>query len=448
MGISGTAPTETITKVLPGQDMFRAKMKFRDTKLGVDRVITSAMLRMNASGIVAGASRETLEKDSWRTISSTARRQFVYLNGDGTFEVLNLNLNGLQYQIAPFTGSLEVMAKEPSYQKKLAGSVASYDQMKQDLEDGCDIFEQTTVSVYNKPLITLELTHRYLLSDNLGKLLTPPAMGNFKFFLGDTYDRAAAVMGKGYINTVNTYPAVPEYDVNICWIPVNSTGQRSIQKLGAYLRRGHEVRVYLNETFYKVLEVTETLQEFTFILAPKMSKNGTERLDLSTYGVKSLVTSGGYSQTCTHVMEGETIKNTTDGVSSNVRWYIDTRVWSPVYSVYSNASVAFGSVQVLIQGIRSGQDVRVRIQWILDGMSRFMDTQSSSITDDGKVSSESVVTWATTFTTASSTRLSPACGYEYVLVTSEGYVEVATFNIVTPVKKTVQDNVKVTWFLN
>ncbi|KAK0052679.1 hypothetical protein Bpfe_017795, partial [Biomphalaria pfeifferi] len=64
------------------------------------------------------------------------------------------------------------------------------------------------------------------------------------------------------------------------------------------------------------------------------------------------------------------------------------------------------------------------------------------------VSTEGVVTWDTVHQGAPNVTLSPDCGYNYILVTSDGYMETVVFNVFTAATKSVVSNVLITWFVN
>nr|KAI8729695.1 hypothetical protein BgiMline_031586 [Biomphalaria glabrata] len=179
-----------------------------------------------------------------------------------------------------------------------------------------------------------------------------------------------------------------------------------------------------------------------------MTKTGAEPLDTLTYGVKTIVSSAGKYERCAHVMEGETVKATSSGVTTTLRWFVDTKTWTLAYSVTSNNSIEQGSLSVLAQAVLDGRDVRVWVKWLLYDKSRYMETQQSSVTPSGKVSTEGVVTWATSPQALPNVTLCPQCGYEYVLVTSDGYVEAVTYNVFTPAVKMAVNDVIITWFVN
>ncbi|KAK3742628.1 hypothetical protein RRG08_025575 [Elysia crispata] len=63
-----------------------------------------------------------------------------------------------------------------------------------------------------------------------------------------------------------------------------------------------------------------------------------------------------------------------------------------------------------------------------------------------RVSSESTLTWRLEDPESPNLRLSKKCDFEYVLVTTDGYMEVATFNVWTPVKVRQETDVLITWF--
>ncbi|BFZ08291.1 hypothetical protein BsWGS_11330 [Bradybaena similaris] len=217
--------------------------------------------------------------------------------------------------------------------------------------------------------------------------------------------------------------------------------------LGAHLRLGRNVRINIGSTYHQVLEVVQTGDNYTLLLAPFLSQNYTAAISTALYGVRSLITSSSMFESCTHEIEGELVV-TRDKyqTSQTVTWFVDSRKWNKVFAVFSNSSVAYGSVSHLISAVMAGSDVRIWIEWLKSGYSRFLQTHMSSVTDDRKVSTESLVTWKTNV--GAEVTLSSKCDLQYVLVTSEGRVQIMTFNVLTPGRLEVHRDVMITWFLS
>ncbi|KAK6993454.1 hypothetical protein BgiMline_010005 [Biomphalaria glabrata] len=447
--------------------LHRAKLRYTDASLNVKAVLRSALVMTSATEEFSFQSLQTMEKSSWNSVAANPTRRFIHFRDDGSYQIASFNLARNSYTSLTGAVDFDLIVRDPIYLLSVPSNALNSAYLTAALSEGFEHYEQTTTALNDSQNIVFQMTDVYKTTVTGQHFTVPPEWYNFKLTWTKYIDVARIAIGQGMFtsierNAVSGASAI----LNVCWMPLSldKSGKLQPRKLAGYLQKGHSVKVFFDNVYYNVIEVVEFEGQLHFFLAHHMTKTGLEPLDDQTFGVKSIISSEGVYQTCTHVLEGETVKATATGVTTTLGWFVDTKTWALVYSVYSNKSeqpatyrlsplhlsfsVNGGSLSVLAQAVLDGRDVRVWVKWLLYDKSRYMETQQSSVTPSGKVSTEGVVTWDTVQLGAPNVTLSPDCGYKYILVTSDGYMETVVFNVFTPATKMVVSNVLITWFVN
>ncbi|KAK3794366.1 hypothetical protein RRG08_061034 [Elysia crispata] len=115
-----------------------------------------------------------------------------------------------------------------------------------------------------------------------------------------------------------------------------------------------------------------------------------------------------------------------------------------IYGLHKDLSMSLPvQVRVTIYGLHKdlSMSLPVQVRVTIYGLHKDL---SMSLTV--QVASESTVTWHLEDPESPDLRLSENCDFEYVLVTSDGYMEVAWFNVWTPVRVHQETDVLITWF--
>ncbi|KAH9503639.1 hypothetical protein Btru_067042 [Bulinus truncatus] len=445
-----SSPSSSSPPLFKNKDLDRSKLKYQDTLLDATVVFRAALSRSSPSEAFNVQSHLFLEKSSWNSTAASPRRRFLHFMASGSYQTLTFNFERGSVLISTGSAGFDFIVRDPVFRLEVPGKPDDCELVRSALAEGFDIYEQTTATLYDNQSIVLQISDIYKMTYVDGHFTAPPEWCNFKMIYGSRVDVAYIKIGQGSMSFKDS-PTSVNISLSMCWMALSTDqyGQLQVKKLASYLQRGHGVRVYFDNVYYSVIEVIQIDQDSVhFFLEHHMTKTGVELLDTMTYGVRAIVDSSGHYLACVHVLEGETVKNTTTRVTSSLRWFVDTKTWTMAYSVFSNGSAAGGSVALLSQGVLSGMDVRLWIKWTLESKSRYMETQTSTVTPAGQVSTEGIVTWATDPQTLPRVTLSPQCSYEYVLVTSDGYMEAITYNVFTAGKKAVVNDVMITWFLN
>ncbi|KAK0052675.1 hypothetical protein Bpfe_017791 [Biomphalaria pfeifferi] len=443
-----TSSPSVAPPVYENQDLHHSKLRYRDAATNATVVLTAAYCSCTLNERLSFESHTTLDKSNWN--STTSKRRFLHFRSDGGYQSVSFNFAKGSYSTYTGTAKFDFFVRDPIFQLQISYDPLNCVLLRSALSEGFQHFEQTTTALYDDENIVFQISELYQTVYYGGHFTSPQTWYNVKTVWGKTVSAVEIAIGKGTFENIEDDSSSGNVILDTCWmaLSLDKFGRLQPKKLASYLQRGHSVKVFFDNVYYNVIEVVGVEGQLFFVLKHHMTKTGVEPLDTLTYGVKTIVSSAGKYERCAHVMEGETVKATSSGVTTNLRWFVDTKTWTLAYSVASNNSIEQGSLSVLAQAVLDGRDVRVWVKWLLYDKSRYMETQQSSVTPSGKVSTEGVVTWATSPQAMPNVTLCPQCGYEYVLVTSDGYVEAVTYNVFTPAVKMVVNDVIITWFAN
>lgn len=335
----GTISTPLITDL--GRNI--AKVRYRNRDLGVVSFL-KGMISDYVSSYWYLMSFQFFEKTAWNRFATDPQRLFMNFRSTGSYEVLKLSGTKKYTSVLGVDNISFLCAKEPRFSvtRRMPDDWSS---IENDLALGHEICDTSWTNVdYQKQLVVIQATDRQLGLYVKENFVKPPEMYSCKVILGVGKYCVSSLMNSGgiYKNTVQDYSN--NYNLNPCWTRItevkynSSTAATSWKELGIYLRSGNDVRINIGTVYYKVIEVMQIGDSFTFMLAPFLSQNNTKPFTPPLYGVRALVTSSAMFESCSHELQGEEVVEHSRYQSSyGVVWYVDIRKWTKVFSVFSNS---------------------------------------------------------------------------------------------------------------
>ncbi|RUS82550.1 hypothetical protein EGW08_009680, partial [Elysia chlorotica] len=420
----------------------RSRNKDNTATSVLSHIWTSVSSTPLCAGVVANVG---LDKIGWNRIAPGSKRtiRYFYCDGrnhkiimDGTTTVMDVKSRR----------AFEILASNENLYPGEIASNASNAELKDVLAKGYSIF-RSTFARDEEPEVVLQDTMKHL-SLVSGEINIPANWVCSKYALGKDKWALFQRLSKGMCNGVATYsPETLAYDP--MWFSVKaSSADEAFIKARGYILQGQQMRVKVGSDYHDAIDVIRTGTLVWFVLSPYM--NATDAVPFQMDDdlvVKSIVSLDGTRRKCVHVLEGDSIFSYSLEFGLAVDFFVDARHYTNVFSVYSNSSVAHGRLEELRDLIISGSDIRVLIQYENVDKDRIMNTQRHTVLDTGKVSSETIPSWHLNDAHYPDLRLAQECDFEYVLVTSDGYMEVANFNVWSTVNVREETDVLITWLV-
>ena len=334
---SHTIHDSAINDILPYSD---AKVKIRSSEFNAIVLISHmwAIKMFTGSRLI---SHLLLEKSSWNRLTPGGKRTLRYFQDDGRTQ--NMVFDGAvgSYTDTETELAYEFLATQKnSYPEQISNDASNNADLKIILEDGCEILQSNFARDTN-PVIVLQDTLRHINVYTSAYIKPPPKWHIQKHVLGQDLWTLRQEISAGVTYGLRVYAKQSRsYDPK--WLPVEfSSSNEAFIKARGYILQGQKIRVKAGSDYHDVIDVMRIGSSVWFVLSPYMAAAGpvafTPTEDLV---VKSIVSLDGTRNKCIHVLESESISSYDVETRVAVDFFIDARLWSKVFSVYSNSRQA------------------------------------------------------------------------------------------------------------
>lgn len=321
------------------------KLAFRNNALKVTSVMSAMDANNNQNtGYWYVITFAFLEKAAWNRFTDNPRRQFIHLMSTGSYQILNLNSSSGGYSSDDFSTDFAFLAPEELRLAVARQMPSDWALVADDLSDGFELDDFTWTKVNDEEQdVVAHLVDRMLPVYVNDHFVMPPSIRNMIYVLGVETFKVDSEMHTGYVKSVNSGNIKNICYVNPCWSTVSggkyskTSLQTGWKMLGTHLRLGRNVRINIGTTYHQVLEVIQTGDNYTLLLAPYLSQNHTAEITTAVYGVRSLISSSSMFESCNHEIEGELVVARDKHQTSQVVWFVDSRKWNKVFAVFSNS---------------------------------------------------------------------------------------------------------------
>ena len=322
-------------------DYSDAKVKVKSQEYSASLLISPLWTYKFHSGSRA-VSHLLLEKSHWDKLVPGGKRTLRYFQEDGKTQNMDFDGTRGNYVHAETLLAYQFLATPTtSYPEVISNDASNNAALKAVLEEGCRISRSNFARDTN-PAIVLQDTMRHVNMYRSSYIKLPPKWHCQKHKLGEDAWMLRQEMTTGVPYGLKTYASLERsYDPR--WLPVEiSSSNQAFVKARGYIMQGQQIRVKAGSNYHDAIDVIRVGSNVWFVLSPYMSATGsvpyTEDDDLM---VKSIVSLDGARNLCTHVMESEDISSYDVQSGVPVKFFTDARLYTPVFSVYSNSRQVF-----------------------------------------------------------------------------------------------------------
>ena len=302
-------------------------------------IIVHSHIWATVSSTCAGVvSHLLLEKSSWNRITPGGKRRYHYYYCDGRRHTLVMHGTKNSYNDNRNRHAYDILATiTESHPEQILSQASNNDQLKTIMDSGYPIL-RSTFARDKDSIVVLQDTMNHLSLQTDGTIKMPPRWHCQKHALGQDAWTIFQLITKGAPDGLRT--AVIDdrlYDPRWLTVEFNSADE-AFSKARGYMLRCQRMRVKAGTDYHDAIDVIRIGFNIWFVLSPYMNAAGPVPFQTNKDLVaKTIVSLGGTRNKCAHVLEGQSISTFSVEAGVAVDFFIDARLWSKVFSVYSNS---------------------------------------------------------------------------------------------------------------